>query len=134
MALSLAQVLSQSAAAEVPVKVKENFSKKFPTAKLVEWKLDDEVYVVTFTVDEVVKESVFEKSGKWTETKSILTVKILSEETMKEIAKKLPQSTLEDVTFIEQPGKKTYEVGVVTKEDSYVIVVLNDKGKILEVN
>lgn len=134
--LSMAILLgvSQAMAQVIPPKVQEAFAKKFPKAKLPEWQLDDDIYVVTFTQEEISIEAAFEKTGRWVETKSTLTIKALSQESIKAIALRLPESELEEVTLIERPGSKSYEVGVVTKEESYVIVVLNDKGKITEVN
>lgn len=117
---------------EVPLKVQSEFKKMYAKANSVEWELTKEGYIVNFLLREISKESTFETSGKWIETKSYLTVEGLSTESKKAIAKMFPESSLEDMTLIEKLNAKTYEVGVITQTDSYVVVVLNEKGKIIE--
>lgn len=128
MSLNLAMGTTTS----VPVKVQEAFNKMYPNASATEWRLDDDVYVANFKAEEITKEAVFEKSGKWTETRSTFTADVLSETAKKGIAQKFPQSKLEEVIMIERPNSKRLEVWVNTKEDELVTVVLNDKDKIID--
>lgn len=117
---------------DVPVKVQDTFKKMYPKANFTEWRLDDDVYVVNFKLAGAECESVFERGGKWAETRSTLTADVLSQNAKDAISKKYPESVLEEVVFIEKPNSKKWEVWVETKAGGLVTVVLNAKDKIID--
>lgn len=117
---------------QVPVKVQDTFTKLYPKASFLEWQLDDDVYVVNFKVGEVDKEATFEKTGKWTETRTMYTADFLSQMAKDAISKKFPECQLEEVILVEKPKAKRIEVWIETKAKETMTVVLNDKDEITD--
>jgi len=120
--------------AQAPLKVKESFAKKFPKAQNTNWEEDDDVYVAHFVNDTTKTEATFEKSGKWTESKAEVSLTKLPDVVKKVVLKKFEGSKLDEAVFIERPKSKHYEVSIITKDEKYLFVIVNEEGKILDFN
>ena len=132
--LLIACVLFQSIAfaQDVPSKVQSTFKKKFPNAEEASWSTISTGHEVEFEENEDYKSAKFDKAGAWTETRYSISDDDLPEVVAKAVSNKYPNSYTEEVVKIEAPKATSYELRVVTNDESTYLVHVSKNGKILK--
>jgi len=112
--------------AEIPIPVKEAFSKKFPTAKEIQWHLEEpDKYEVNFEMDGKKISASFKKDGTWLEIETDLKRIDLPDFLKKILSIDFPSYELEFADRIENPNNVvTYELQLESDEENEEIVVI----------
>ncbi len=129
---------------EIPKAVKEAFSKKYPTAKKVEWETEEngeeetsasmeEEYEVQFKLNGNKTTAKFKADGSWLETESELKKSDLPQMVQTAIAAQFSGYDLNEVELVETPEiAKAYEVKLENeKNDSEVKALFSPDGTLL---
>lgn len=105
-----AQKLKES---EVPLKVKEAFSKKFPNTKVETWQKENIYYEAEFDINKTETSASFDDSGNLIEIESEIKIADLPETIKQFLSKKEPGKKIKEATIItDANGNKTYEAEV----------------------
>lgn len=100
-------------AQQAPKAVKENFAKKFPTAKSVKWeKENDKEYEASFTVDGTKHSANFTNDGTWVETESEIKIANLPQAVTAAISSKYAGYKVVDASKIETATTVKYEADI----------------------
>jgi hypothetical protein len=125
-----AQKLRES---EVPVNVKNAFTKSFPDVKKVEWsKESDSEFEAEFKNGGLEQATNFDTSGNWIVTETEIKKSKLPAAVQASLKKEFAGYKIEEVEKVETPDKGMfYEVKVEKRELTYSVQISAD-GKILK--
>ena len=120
------------ASEKVPAAVKEAFTKKFPAATNVNYKMEKKDYEFTFKEKEVGMSAIFNSSGEWLETKTIIIESDLPKKVLTSAATNFVGFTITEATRVESPDKVVnYEMYLKKNKEGYE-VKFSPKGVILK--
>ncbi len=124
---------TQSIPAEkVPAAVKESFTKKFPAATSVEYKMEKRDYQINFKEKAVGKSANFNSSGEWLETQTIMIESDLPKEVLTSVATNFVGFVVTEITKIDGVGNVlNYEMHL-KKGTVAEVVKFSPKGEILK--
>ena len=119
-------------AEKVPATVKESFTKKFPSATSVAYKMEKTDYKVTFKDKAVGMSANFNSKGEWLETQTVMIESDLPKEVLTSVANNFVGFVITDITKIDGPNNVVnYEMhlkkGTVAEK-----VKFSPKGEILK--
>lgn len=111
--------LSVSCTAQsVPNKVKTTFSKKFPTAKSVEWgKESEDEYEAEFEMGSVSYSANFNVDGAWMETEKDITMNDLPDAVLVTLARDFWGSDIVEIALVTNSEGNLYEVAIRKEND-----------------
>lgn len=116
----------------VPENVKKEFSKKYPTTEAVKWDSEDtNEWEAEFKVNGTEMSASFDNKGIWLETEAEINAKDLPVEVTNTIAKNFAGFKTGEVSTIETPKMKGYEVQL-KKDDTSLEVVFDNSGKVIK--
>lgn len=99
--------------AEVPIKVKEGFYKKFPNFKAEKWEKEGANFEVEFDQTKTETSALFDASGNLLETEMEISVKELPKEALDYLAKNMPNKKIKETSKItDSKGVVSYEAEV----------------------
>jgi hypothetical protein len=107
------------AQSEVPANVSKAFGIKFPDVEAVDWTIGD-AYIAVFWIGDFYNEAIFDKSGEWQETTTVMESDLLSSDFMEVLTKDLGEVYI------------TYLVKMDTKSNgqTYIIDLSVDAGNL----
>ncbi|MCX6246206.1 MAG: PepSY-like domain-containing protein [Bacteroidetes bacterium] len=127
------QCHSQSVAADkVPVPVKQSFGKMFPSATGVNYSKEKKDFEVTFKENSVEKSAIFDRTGKWLESETVIRPEDLPKEVDAAVEKNFPGFTIAQVSKVEMPATGVvYEMDLKKDKDG-LEVRISPHGDILK--
>jgi hypothetical protein len=124
---------AQSIPAEkVPAAVKESFTKKFPAATSVVYRMEKTDYKVNFKDKAVGMSASFNSKGEWLETQTIMIESDLPKEVLTSVANNFVGFVITNISLIDGPDNVVnYEVHL-KKGNVAENVKFSPKGEILK--
>lgn len=117
---------------EAPLKVKDAFTKKFPTATNVEWeKESDTEWEAEFKFNGKEHSSNFMQDGTWVETEYEISKSEIPQAVMNAINTDFEGYEIEEVEIVETKDGLAYEMAI-EKGELEMEVVIDENGKILK--
>ena len=117
---------------KVPADVKQAFAKKFPTVTDVNYEMEKKDYEVSFKEKGVGMSVIFNSSGEWLETKTIIIESDLPKKVLTSAATNFVGFMITEVTKVESPDKVVnYEMHLKKNKEGYE-VKFSPKGVILK--
>jgi len=130
--ISLMGFTQKIAPEKVPVSVKASFAKKFPVVTDVNYKMEKKDYKVFFKEKGVGMSAIFNSSGEWLETKTIIIESDLPKKVLTSAATNFVGFTITEATRVESPDKVVnYEMYLKKNKEGYE-VKFSPKGVILK--
>jgi hypothetical protein len=127
--ISFAQKLTED---KVPVNVKKEFLKKFPTAAKTKWEMEDGTYEVNFINNKKESSANFDKNGKWMESESEISENELPQTVKSSVNKNFAGYKIMEIAKIEKADKTiSYEVEL-SKNKEKLDVLFSLKGDIID--
>ena len=121
-----------SYAQSAPSAVKSAFEKKFPNAKSVEWKKEnDSEWEAEFKLNGVEYSANFSNDGTWKETEHEIKESELPNAVKNTLNDQFGDYKVEDVEMIETPGFSGYEIEI-EKGKETIELVIDNSGKVLK--
>jgi hypothetical protein len=96
----------------VPAAVKAAFSKAYPKARDVDWKVEGSNYKADFDLAKTDHKAVYTATGKTISFEKDIPVTQLPSVIVKNIKTKYPQGRIDDVDWINTGGKITYKIDI----------------------
>lgn len=119
-------------AQDVPQKVKDAFSKKFPSAQKVKWnKEKNDEWEAEFKMNGKEYSANFTSNGEWKETESEIKVSELPAPVKKTLETEFAGYKIEEAELAETPQGTFYEVEV-EKDKKEFEVALSKDGKVIK--
>jgi hypothetical protein len=116
----------------VPEKIKKDFAQKFPTAKSVKWNQEEaDEWEAEFKLDSKEMSASFDNSGKWLETETEISAKELPSAVSIAIKTEFGGYKVDEISILESPDLKGFEVGL-KKGETSVEAVFDNTGKVLK--
>lgn len=113
LVLTLFLLVSVTNAQDVPSKVKEAFSKKFPNAQQVEWGKENATeFEAEFTLNSTHMSANFDPQGNWKETEVEITHSNLPAAVQKTLKSDYSEAEIKHIYKVTQPGKTLFEIAV----------------------
>jgi uncharacterized membrane protein YkoI len=117
---------------EVPQKVKDAFTQKFPTAKAIKWdKESDSEWEAEFKMNGVEYSANFLADGTWKETEHELAKKEIPAAIYASLMKEFPLYKVEEAEISETKDGSVYEFAI-EKGKTEMEVVVDMNGKIVK--
>jgi len=130
--ISLTGFTQEIAPDKVPAAVKEAFTKKFPAATYVKYKMEKKDYEVSFKNDGVGMSADFNSMGEWLETETVMIQSDLPKEVLTSAATNFVGYNITNITKVDGPDKvMNYEMNLKKGTLSYQ-VKFSPKGEILK--
>jgi hypothetical protein len=130
--ISLVGFTQKIAPEKVPVPVKESFAKKFSNVTDVNYKREKKDYQVSFKEKGTGMSAIFNSSGEWLETKTIIIESDLPKKVLTSAATNFVGFTITEATRVESPDKVVdYEMYLKKNKVGYE-VKFSPKGVILK--
>ena len=130
--ISLMGFTQKIAPEKVPADVKQAFAKKFPSVTDVNYKKEKKDYQVSFKEKGVGMSAIFNSSGEWLETKTIIIESDLPKKVLTSAATNFVGFTITEATIVESPDKVVdYEMYLKKNKEGYE-VKFSPKGVILK--
>jgi len=115
-----------------PEIVKKEFTKKYAAAQSVKWDHEEKnEWEAEFTMDGKKMSASFNKSGKWIESETAITVKELPASVISTLNKDFPDYKKSHIEIFESLEMKGFELGLKNGETS-IEVIIDNSGKILK--
>ena len=102
--------LTMANAIDVPVEVLRAFKAQFSNAKNVSWSLEDDFYLVEFSVKDTEMDASYEPSGEWFETNTYLEEADLPNPIQDYLTEEYAVIKVFSIRFTETPDDATYEL------------------------
>lgn len=96
----------------VPVVVRSAFSKAYPKARDVDWKMEGSNYKVDFEIAKADHKATYTATGKTISFEKDIPNAQLPASIAKSIKTKYPQGRIDDVDWINTGGKVTYKIDI----------------------
>ncbi len=117
---------------KVPASVKESFTKKFPAATSVAYKMEKKDYEVTFKDKGVGMSANFNSKGEWLETETIMIESELPKEVQTSVATNFVGFVITEITKVDGPDNVlNYEMHLKKGTVNYK-VKFSPKGDVLK--
>jgi hypothetical protein len=117
---------------KVPQKVKDAFTKKFPTAKKVDWDKESETeWEAEFKMNKVEYSANFLEDGTWQETEHEIEKKDVPQNVQLALTKAFPDFDIEEVEVSETIKGMVYEFDI-EKGETEMEVAIDPSGKIVK--
>jgi uncharacterized membrane protein YkoI len=117
---------------EVPQKVKDAFTQKFPTAKSIKWdKESDTEWEAEFKMNGVEYSANFLEDGTWKETEHELAKKEIPADIYASLMKEFPLYKVEEAEISETNEGSVYEFAI-EKGKTEMEVIVDMHGKIVK--
>lgn len=126
--LALAGYAQKIDAKQVPVEVKNAFTKAFPNATNVKWSKEDaNEFEAEFKGGKQEKSAVFDSHGTWINTETEIEANELPAAVQSSIKKEYPDSKILEAEVLETPnGVKSYEVEIRKGSTKHEVVLSAD--------
>ncbi|AFL82621.1 Protein of unknown function (DUF2874) [Aequorivita sublithincola DSM 14238] len=134
LAVALTSVMFSfcSAGEKVPQKVKNAFTKKFPTAKSVKWdKESANEWEAEFKMNKMEYSANFSDDGTWKETEHEIVEKDLPAAVKKALSDGFPGFKTEEMELSETASGAVYEFAL-EKGDTEMEVAIDSSGKVIK--
>ena len=119
---------------EVPQKVKDAFTIKFPGAKKVKWDMESEVeWEAEFRMKGMEYSANFLEDGTWQATEHKIKIKAVHVNIQKMLQTQFEDYNLEKVELLEKPDGLFYEFEL-EKDDSVIEILVDKDGKVVHKN
>lgn len=116
----------------VPQPVNTAFAQKYPTAKSIKWASEEaNEWEAEFTMNGKEMSAAFDNSGKWLESETGISVKELPVGVTAALAKEFAGFKADEVSILDSPDLKGYEVGL-KKGEAELEAVFDNSGKVLK--
>jgi len=116
----------------VPQPVNTAFSQKYPAAAAVKWASEEaNEWEAEFKLNGKEMSASFDNSGKWLESETEITVKELPAAISGSLAKEFEGFKADEISILESPKLKGFEVGL-KKGETVLEVVFDNAGKVLK--
>lgn len=113
-----------------PKPVSDNFAKMFPNVTKVKWDQEEEnEWEAEFKIDRKENSACFDNAGNWLETEAEIREKDLPEMVKNAIGNKYADYKIEEVSRIETPEFKGFEIAIEKGKEELELQVTAD-GKI----
>lgn len=117
---------------QVPASVSESFTKLFPGASDVEWSRESESeFEAEFKMGKIEKSSVFDASGKWISTETVIDKDELPAAIKEALEKEFSGARIEGAEIVESAEGVTYEAEIESGETDFEVLLTAD-GQILK--
>ena len=117
---------------QIPQKVKDAFTKKFPTAKKVDWEKESEKeWEAEFKMYNVEYSANFLEDGTWQETEHEIEEKDVPQNVLKALKNGFPDFEIEEVEISETNTGKVYEFDL-EKGEKEMEVAIDPTGKVVK--
>jgi hypothetical protein len=115
-----------------PENVKKEFAKKYPAAQAVKWASEEaNEWEAEFKVNGTEMSASFDNKGTWLETETEITSKDLPEAITNTLAKDFAGFKTGEMSTIEDPKMKGYELAL-KKGETSLEVVFDNSGKVIK--
>ena len=116
----------------VPQPVNTAFSQKYPAAASVKWASEEaNEWEAEFKLNGKEMSASFDNAGKWLESEAEIAAKELPAAVSGTIAKEFAGYKTDEISILETPELKGFEVGL-KKGETVLEVVLDNAGKVLK--
>lgn len=123
---------SASGQKSAPENIKKEFGKKYPTAQNVKWDREgDNEWEAEFKMNDKEMSESYDNSGKWLETEIEISSKELPAAVTSSIKKEFEGYNTGEVSVIENPDLKGYEIALKKGETSLEVIFANN-GSVLK--
>lgn len=116
---------------EVPSKVKDDFSYKYPQLSKVDWEKDGKRYKAIFDVEKYAHEVVYDQTGKVLLQEFALPVANLPSDILGGIRKNFPDLHVKDANQIVENGKISYKVNLKDENNGTEKVLMSSAGLVI---
>jgi hypothetical protein len=117
---------------QVPQKVKDAFTKKFPMAKKVDWEKESEKeWEAEFKMNNVEYSANFLEDGTWQETEHEIEEKDVAQNVLKALKNGFPDFEIEETEISETNTGKVYEFDL-EKGEKEMEVAIDPTGKVVK--
>jgi hypothetical protein len=116
----------------VPQPVNTSFSQKYPAAQSVKWASEEaNEWEAEFKLNDKEMTASFDNAGKWLESETEIAAKELPASVSGTIAKEFVGFKTDEISILETPELKGFEVGL-KKGEIVLEVVLDNTGKVIK--
>jgi hypothetical protein len=116
----------------VPQSVNAVFSQKYPAAQSIKWANEEaNEWEAEFKLNGKEMSASFDNSGKWLESETEIAAKELPAAVSGTIAKEFAGFKTDEISILDTPELKGFEVGL-KKGEIVLEVVLDNTGKVLK--
>jgi len=115
---------------ETPDAVKQAFTKMFPTATDMKYEMERDAFEVNFKDKGVEMSADFDKTGKWLETETGITIPDLPKEVSASVAKNFAGYKISEVAKVECDKGICYEMDLKSDKEGYE-VQFSPKGDVI---
>jgi hypothetical protein len=129
---TVAIACSDSGKDKVPKAVKDAFTKKFPTAKKVDWdKENDTEWEAEFKMSRMEYSANFLTDGTWKETEHVIDEELVPQDVMASLKLNFPGYKMEGAEISETKDNIVFEFEI-EKGESEMEVGIDDKGRVVK--
>ncbi len=132
MLISFIGFSQQVAPEKVPAAVKEAFTKKFPAASYIVYKMEKSDYNVAFKDNGVGMSANFNPSGEWLGSETIMIESDLPKEVLTSVATNFVGYSITEINKIDGPGNVVNYEMKLKKGTTVEQVKFSPKGEILK--
>ena len=116
----------------VPQQVNNAFSQKYPSAKSVKWASEEaNEWEAEFTLNGKGMSASYDNSGKWLESETEIAAKDLPAAVSGTLAKEFAGYKTDEMSILDSPELKGFEVGL-KKGESTLEIVIDNSGKVIK--
>lgn len=118
-------------AKELPTKVSEDFTFKYPALSKVDWEKDGKRYKATFSVEKYAHEVVYDQAGNVISQQFGLPVTNLPSDIFGGIKKNFPSVQVQEADQIVENGKISFKLNLKDENNAVEQVIMSPEGRVI---
>ena len=113
---------------KLPDAVEENFNENYPTSKLDDWRYENGMYVIDFSVKSDAYTAIYDEDGIWIETAEIISDFDIPEQLQDYLADKYPDGKITDNELVENSDQVNFYRVNIYNDNMLIEVTCNIDG------